>query len=149
MDILYNEKEQELIQLLAEMFEDGQHGLSGRVGESTVVDDLMLRLKVNRAKCEAMLRLFERQGIIEEVGETAPGGYGVHFTISPRAVEVARSLEQKRRAEQAPKDLVEKVRDAIRKHPIGGRVLLGLFGLAFFVTFLNQAVQLFKSLFGN
>lgn len=67
------------------------------------------------------------------------------FDVCPEAVQLVRELDTK---EAEPKDIVAKVNDAVRKHPILAWLLIVLLTLTALATLVNQVIQLIKHIVG-
>lgn len=68
------------------------------------------------------------------------------FTVAFRAVQLAREIDEEEKKSQEGKDIVELVKNTLRKHPWGGWMCVAGIAIVSLITALNQAVSLGKSL---
>ena len=70
----------------------------------------------------------------------------IGFAISPAAVRTAREIDRLEKQAKEPRDIVSQVNEAARKHRLLAYCLIGFFVLTMVLHFVNQAIQLLKTL---
>jgi len=142
MDLNFNEAEFACLKKLADLFERGHDFCSGMKTEEIGLT------KQNRY---AVLRMLEQHQYIRDPIHTAgnPSGGGGHyssFCINASTVQTVRVIEEAARKKTERKDFVDQVKEAARKHPILGPLILIVVVLGGVVTVLNQFISLLKNL---
>ena len=144
MEYRLNADEAACVKQLAERFERNQAVVT--LSESTdrpgcYVDPLDLPAE----RREAILSLMEEMGVIVEVEHASEIRF-FSYSIGPRALQLVRMIAEHETRKEEPRDIVENVKTTVRGHPILAWLIIGFLVLTTLVTFLNQLLQLLKTL---
>jgi hypothetical protein len=139
MPFRLNKTEIECVQRLADMFEQGNIYLTADfVGEEG-------ELNASPERRAAILATMETMGLLADVTHGDQVRY-FSFTITPKAVLLAREIKAMQEKESEPGDVVEQITISARKRPIIAYAIVAFFVLTAAVTLINQALQILQNL---
>lgn len=133
------ERERACILQLAKLFEQGNSWHSFNAASFDLNGH---QLTAN--EFTALMEMMAGLGAIEVQGRDFEGGWDV--SIKHVAVQLAREIDDLKKRENEPRDIVEKVGDAARKNRFVGWFIIVSIVAASFFTIANQAVSLLQNL---
>ncbi len=87
----------------------------------------------------------EHMGLLADVTHSTEGRYFI-FSITPKVLQVARTIREEEAKKEEPGDIVEQVKGAVRRSPVLAWALVAFFVVTALVTLINQLLQLLKTL---
>jgi hypothetical protein len=135
--VQFTPREADVIKTIATWFEKNQRFISA--------DFAMQELKLGRDEFEPFILRLERYGAVEDI--RAADGYRVaFFTPAPSIIDLAHKIEEA--ASPPPPDIVEQLKIRVRQNPVTAWIIILAVVTTTLVTFVNQALELWRKLFG-
>jgi hypothetical protein len=128
------------VKRLAELYDAGRFD-----NGATDQNNPACNLGVPWDKWETVLRTMERVGVIDSAMHGA-GAPFLTFRITPNAVQLARQIREEEQAKIPARNIVEEIKERAKSSPVLAWIILAFVGLAAFVAFVNQLLELLKKL---
>jgi hypothetical protein len=130
--MILNADEKTCIRRLAELFERNQ----ALVRDKSVWESFGLSPERRIPFLTTMAEL----GVIVNLSPTNTDQFRA-FEITSKAVQITRELDEQEKKGKEPEDIVAKVQETARKHPVVAWVIIGFILLTAAITLVNQGVQ--------
>ena len=108
-------------------------------------EEVMKKLNLDSSRYEVLIQTMESMGIIEEIS-SYDGCYAGHFNIRPYVVQFAREIEKNERESTSRVDIIEQVKNHVRKSPWTAWPIIVFLGLSLLISFLNSLVELIEKI---
>ena len=135
--MLVSTQEIRCIHVLAEWFERGETEVNG----AEAVD----RMSLTWDEFNPLMRKMHHLGAVEVVLGLNEDPVDL-FRLSPRAVELAREIDEKTRQAAMAPDFVEQIQTRFRRHPVVGWAIVIIVALTVVVGLLADLVTVLKAL---
>ena len=137
MSVELNEAETACLSKLAAMYERGKFAWASD-------EDSWESLGLTGPNFAPVIGMLELYGYIGQPAYTNEEWFCA-FTIKPTALQAVRELAaEKKKADN--KDIIDHVRDSVRRHKVGGYLLLALIVFGLIVTIASQIISILANL---
>ena len=137
---IYSDDEMACIKRLVEWVESGRINITRHGGHFAGLQEAV---GVDHSRMIVILQMLSEHNIITDVKSTKMPFET--FSVTSKAVQIMREIEIVRKREEEGKDIVDQVKNALRRHPIGGWLFVSFLALLALITFANQLISLIKN----
>ena len=140
-----SEREKSCARLMAKMFNEGKGNPSREEFLTAFEDHADILLSYNDYR--ALLEMMEHYGVVASALHvlSAEGRYYT-FTISPKAVQVVRELDEQEKQSQEPGDIVEQIKSKAKSSPAVAWVIVGFIVLTALVSLISNLINIGQNL---